>query len=476
MPSDDPKIEDDFEDIDFDDVGEDMDDESWDDFDEDVDAELAEDDLGEDDPFAEDEEAADAALKKGKGKKAKKAKSKGGKSGGSFTTILIAGAVIIGGGIAYYTMFSGGSAPVPALQPTGDQANDMLAETVPADAPPAQATAPEDSAFLDIEELSTDLPPMPAPVEGAMDEMAGTIEDIQNLDTDSLDLGDIDLSDGSDAVADAPEEGVAMEDEGVLTPMPDLDSMDGPELADLDFDDSQQQQEASMLADMQAIEEMAAEAEAATQDLESSMAELDSALQDLDTATQDLAAMSAQEMEMEMPVADSAPVEAPAENNDQAELKALVNDLNQQLSAKDESLDNATAENKALSSQLDKAESKISDLESKIASLQNQLKSAKSTSDAAPQPQEKTIKTTASDAATTKPAPVKTASPAPKPQKTYDWSLRSASPGRATLADQNGDMRSVEVGSSVPGLGRIESISVEGGKWVVKGAQGSVSQ
>ena len=151
--------------------------------------------------------------------------------------------------------------------------------------------------------------------------------------------------------------------------------------------------------------------------------------------------------------------------------------LNSQLSAKDQSLDNATAENEALSSQLNKAENKISELESKIASLENQLQSAKSVSDVATQPAKSPTKSTASTASTASAAPAKAAAaPAPKPKKVYNWSLRSASPQNATLADQNGDMRSVEVGSSVPGLGRIESISVQGGKWVVKGSKGSVSQ
>lgn len=467
MPSDDPKIDEDFEDIDFDDVGEDMDDESWDDFDEDIEAEAdaadmpVEDDF-EDDPFAEDGEAEETAAPK-KGKKAKVKKAKGKKGGNSsFTMGVIGGAVVIGGAILYFTMFSGGPAPIPALEPTAEEAVDPLAETLPKEAPTgagATTSSQEDSAFLDIEELNTDLPPMPAPVESAPDEMAGTIEDIESIDTDSLDLGDLDFEDGNAAAPDGAAD-IADSADDVLTPMPDLDSMEDTALTDLSFDDSEQQQEAAMLEDMEAIESMTSEnPETAAED----------------TLIEDLAVEPAEE-EMPVEMTDSS-VTAASTSEEQSELKALVNDLNSQLSAKDKSLDNVTNENKALSGQLNEAESKISELESEVARLQNELKSANSNANAAPQPEKTSTKTTTSESPTTKTATTtaKTAAPAPKP-KTVKWTLRSASPGRATLATQDGDLRNVEVGNTVPSLGRIESISVQGGRWVVQGSQGSVSQ
>ncbi len=468
MPSDDPKIEEDFEDIDFDDVDADMDDESWDDFD---DADVA-DDAGLDDEFSEDDAFADddAGAAPAKGKKKKK-------GGSSFTLAVIGGAVIAGGAILYFTVFSGGSAPVPTLEPTAAEATDTMAETtppLPTDAPveTTAAVPEEDSAFLDIEELSTDLPPMPATVEGVQDEIASSIDDIESLSTDDLDLGDLDFDEGTATPAEAEPMAESGESD-VLTPMPDLDSMEDTELADLSFDDGQQQQEASMLEDMQAIEEMTEEADNVAQDLEDSMPELDSAMEELDAGTEDLAAMTAEE-----PPVEAAPS---AEGSDQGELKALVNDLNEQLSAKDKSLDNATAENAALSKQLNTAESRITDLQSQIEELKNQLESASSVSDVATQPTKAPTKTTAktttsssttSSTASATPQPKKVA-PKPKP---VVWSMRSASPGNATLANQDGDLRRVEVGDTVPGLGRIESIAVQGGKWVVQGSKGSVSQ
>lgn len=57
------------------------------------------------------------------------------------------------------------------------------------------------------------------------------------------------------------------------------------------------------------------------------------------------------------------------------------------------------------------------------------------------------------------------------------WVLKSAQPGRAVVANAaTGDMRSVEVGSSLSGLGRITSISNATGLWVVQGTSGRVSQ
>lgn len=58
-----------------------------------------------------------------------------------------------------------------------------------------------------------------------------------------------------------------------------------------------------------------------------------------------------------------------------------------------------------------------------------------------------------------------------------DWILTSAQPGKATLRKAGGnDVISVEVGDSVSGLGRVISIGLEDGKWVVKATSGHVSQ
>lgn len=61
--------------------------------------------------------------------------------------------------------------------------------------------------------------------------------------------------------------------------------------------------------------------------------------------------------------------------------------------------------------------------------------------------------------------------PAPK------WKLRSAQPGAAVIYDpQSGEMKNIEVGSKVAGIGKVKSISQVNGKWVVKGSAGKISQ
>ncbi len=435
MPSDDPKIDDDFEDIDFDDVDEDIDDESWDDFDEDTDdSEVSADDATvddfEDDAFA-DEDDSDA--------KPVKQKKKG---GGSLNMIIIGAAAVIGGGILYFTMFSGGSAPVPALQPTADAESDTLADTTPADAPPV--TTDTDNAFLDIEELNTDLPPMPAPLESAADELASSIDDIESLDTEDLDLADLDFDSGTDQSADA-----TVDD--VLTPIPDLSDTADTELADLDFEDTPQEDPATLMDD-------------------TTVSEIENAVEDVTDMDIDLGEPEEPATIIEAP----AETAALTEDSSQEDLRALVNDLNMQVSAREKSLSKTTAENSALSAQLDQAESKISELESQLAQMQKELKSAKSSSSAVVEPIKSPTKTTTSapPAASSTPAGAK---PAPK-IVAVKWTLRSASPGNATIASDKGDFRRVEVGDRVPGLGRIRSIAIEGGKWVVKGSSGSVSQ
>lgn len=61
--------------------------------------------------------------------------------------------------------------------------------------------------------------------------------------------------------------------------------------------------------------------------------------------------------------------------------------------------------------------------------------------------------------------------------ETPRWILRSAQNGRAVVSDRStGDLRSVEVGDTLRGIGQIKSIATVNGRWVVQGSQGTVKQ
>ena len=73
------------------------------------------------------------------------------------------------------------------------------------------------------------------------------------------------------------------------------------------------------------------------------------------------------------------------------------------------------------------------------------------------------------------PAIVKTEKPvAPK---VTSWVLRSAQPGTAMVAPKDGgDMRSIKVGDTLSGIGRIVAIEMADGRWVVRGTSGTITR
>lgn len=80
-------------------------------------------------------------------------------------------------------------------------------------------------------------------------------------------------------------------------------------------------------------------------------------------------------------------------------------------------------------------------------------------------------------------APVKKAAakpvhkPAPKRAAVASWELRSAQPGVAWLGKPgSGEMTRFSVGQTVPGLGTIQEVNQEGGRWIVKTSNGTLRQ
>lgn len=75
--------------------------------------------------------------------------------------------------------------------------------------------------------------------------------------------------------------------------------------------------------------------------------------------------------------------------------------------------------------------------------------------------------------AVSKPAPVKAAAS----QASTRWELRAAQPGKAWVSKPGQrDMQGVQVGESLPGIGRITAITYQNGRWAVLGTQGQVLQ
>lgn len=64
----------------------------------------------------------------------------------------------------------------------------------------------------------------------------------------------------------------------------------------------------------------------------------------------------------------------------------------------------------------------------------------------------------------------------PKVVRKPVWIIRAAQPGRAVIFDKTtGEIKSVEVGNTVLGIGKVETISKSSsGKWVVQGTLGSI--
>ena len=90
-------------------------------------------------------------------------------------------------------------------------------------------------------------------------------------------------------------------------------------------------------------------------------------------------------------------------------------------------------------------------------------------------PASPTIETPAARTTTLKAEPK--SKPAVRQAQPVQWVLKGAQPGRAMVSRAGeSEMRTVEVGDSLPGVGRISSIAYENGRWVVIGSEGRISQ
>ena len=124
--------------------------------------------------------------------------------------------------------------------------------------------------------------------------------------------------------------------------------------------------------------------------------------------------------------------------------------------------------------EVDALKAKVAQLEAKLAQKQNKAVAAIPERSAAAQVDRSNESDTI---AASQPAPVKKPVLAKAKSVKQNWSLKSASSSKAILSDKTtGDLKTVHVGDSVNGLGRIVSISNATSAWVVKGTLGSVTE
>lgn len=183
------------------------------------------------------------------------------------------------------------------------------------------------------------------------------------------------------------------------------------------------------------------------------------------------------------------PVPTGVQDNKSGQLQLQVNDaqtkiasLERQLADKSAELETqkqkaatalAAASNVAPTSasdaEVDALKAKISDLEEKLAAKPVKIVKEREIIAADDSSTEDVVQT-----APVKKAPVIAAKPKVVAKQ---WSLKSAGTGKAILSDKaTGDLKTVRVGDSVAGLGRIVSISGGNSGWTVKGTTGSVSE
>ena len=152
-----------------------------------------------------------------------------------------------------------------------------------------------------------------------------------------------------------------------------------------------------------------------------------------------------------------------------SKLEKDVSDKDAQLKAQEERVSRAAESSEDVAA----LKSKISDLEAKLASQKEVSASPVPAKEVVAKPAVKKsahkVKQTAASKAY---VPEKSVS-----VKANGWILRSARPGAAVLSlGPNGDFRSVAVGDTISGLGRVTSIRETSTGWIVQGTRGFVGE
>ncbi len=169
----------------------------------------------------------------------------------------------------------------------------------------------------------------------------------------------------------------------------------------------------------------------------------------------------------------------PADNGVSASAVAKISDDLAGLSAKIDQVMGRLDKMEIDVSAVENLKGSVQDLEEKIAALS----SARPVADQNPRPAEAKILSSAAPAVLAAPAPVPAAAPvilkkAPVQEDSGpSWVLKGAQPGRAMVSRPGeNDIRTVEIGSVLAGIGQITDISYQDGRWVVTGTKGRITQ
>lgn len=237
-----------------------------------------------------------------------------------------------------------------------------------------------------------------------------------------------------------PEENAqAPADAEALTPMPEEARLNEAALSDFDFSELPQVPGNVAPEDTQDKAALADRQDVASKDTPAAEKQISGDLESV---------MSKLETEEATPASE---VATPAAPDNALTQKVMI--LEQEITGKDQ--------------KIEELQNSLAVLEKKIAALETEKAKL-----AAAQSKAKTP-------APTRAAPAKVAAPkaTAAPKEATNWVLRAAQPGRAIVAPQgSNDLRTVEIGNTLEGIGRVTAVEIESGRWVVRGTKGVLRQ
>jgi TolA-binding protein len=146
-----------------------------------------------------------------------------------------------------------------------------------------------------------------------------------------------------------------------------------------------------------------------------------------------------------------------------ASLEAAIREVGRGVERLDGSVERGRQDQRDLLAKLDQLQARLERVEHHFASTSSTRQAAPSEQPAAAKP-----------AATSTPAAVAPPAPPAQAKRIENWSIREVVDGMAVLAGPEG-LIGVFSGDVVPGVGRVQSISRRGGRWVVATTRGVIT-